>query len=126
MSAATIETSPVGTSLDRPVRGRRLRPSRGSGRGGRPVTRSLTGSGAPTLQRSAATTAEVRGCQSAPVRRTVATAESAGWRLTNRGIAVVLITGAVLVAAAIMVITATALTVTSDDYRPSQSALVSR
>ncbi|HEY9291260.1 MAG TPA: hypothetical protein VIP98_08285 [Microlunatus sp.] len=60
------------------------------------------------------------------MRRTVATAESAGWRLTNRGIAVVLITGAVLVAAAIMVITATALTVTSDDYRPSQSALVSR
>lgn len=48
---------------------------------------------------------------------------SAGWQLTNRGIAVVLITGAVLAAAAITVITATAITVTSDGYHSTGSAL---
>jgi len=48
------------------------------------------------------------------------------WRLTNRGIAVVLIAGALLAAAAITVITATAITVTSDGYHAHESALVGR
>ncbi|QDP97155.1 hypothetical protein FOE78_15565 [Microlunatus elymi] len=126
MSATTIETSAVRSSVDRPTRARRPRPSRGSGRAGRPATRSVTGLDAPSLRRSPAGSAEVRGCSTAPVRRTAVAAGSAGWRLTSRGIAVVLITGAVLVAAAITVITATAITVTSDNYIPSQSALGNR
>jgi hypothetical protein len=50
----------------------------------------------------------------------------ATWRLTNRGIAVIMIAGAMLVAAALTVITATAVTVTAEDYRPDQSALAGR
>ena len=78
------------------------------------------------MRRPEQVSAEARACTSAPVRRAAVAAGSTGWSLTNRGIAVVLITGAVLAAAAITVITATAITVTSDDYRPTQSALIDR
>jgi hypothetical protein len=56
----------------------------------------------------------------------VAAVADAGWRLTNRGIAVIMVAGAVLAAAALTVITATAFTVTSDDYRPASSAVSHR
>lgn len=48
------------------------------------------------------------------------------WRLTNRGIAVILVSGAMIAAAAITVITATALTVTSSDYHQPQTSIVGR
>lgn len=135
MSAATIErpsvvgsTSGVGSSGS--TRTRRLRRGRGAGRGTGPVSRSTSGVAAPQLRSGRKVRAEVSGC-SPEFSRSTATAvvsesAAAGWRLTNRGIAVILIAGAVLVAAAITVIAATAVTVTSDSYHPHGSALSHR
>jgi len=90
---------------------------------------------APSLGRSGVDAPAIAGCHSEPTARatqTQATAVGAatgspGWRLTDRGIAVVLITGAVLLAAAVTVIAATAITVTSPDYvQPGHSAIVGR
>lgn len=105
-------------------RGRR--PSRGSARAGRPVGRSVTAVAPPRIGPAAAPTmpSGVRSCRVERAQRVRAVqAAQAGWRLTERGIAVVLIAGAVLAAAAVTVITATALTVTSEDYRPAGSSL---
>ncbi|HET9647416.1 MAG TPA: hypothetical protein VFP34_04195 [Microlunatus sp.] len=43
---------------------------------------------------------------------------AAGWRLTERGIAVVVVTAAMLAVAAIAVVVPTALRVTGDNYQP--------
>jgi len=130
MSAATLERPAVAGRSAETTRTRQLRPGRGAGRGTRPVSRSLSGVAAPRLDRQTRLASGSRACRpefrqsSAPAR--AAAAASAGWRLTNRGIAVVLITGALLAAAAITVITATAITVTSDSYHSQGSALVGR
>lgn len=132
MSAALIERpelsrptaerrAPVRSLRSVPTTDRR-RPSRGSARAVRPVGRATTGAPAPSLRRPEV---QARSCRSEVTRRMPAAAE-ATWRLTNRGIAVIMVTGAMLVAAALTVITATALTVTAEDYRPDQSALAGR
>jgi hypothetical protein len=121
MSAALIEAPG-----DRRERTRESRPSRGSARSVRPVARPATVVAPPQIGRPAVRSiSAARACRSEPraTARPVSRAVEAGWQLTNRGIAVVLITGAVLVAAAVTVITATALTVTSEDYRPSLSTV---
>jgi hypothetical protein len=93
------------------------------------------GVAAPSLGRRGVDAHAVAGCHSEPAVRVTQTQAasvgaatgSRGWRLTDRGIAVVLITGAVLLAAAVTVITATAITVTSADYvQPGHSAIVGR
>ena len=130
MSAATIER-PVAARSTGGTRTRQLRPGRGSGRSTRPASRSVSGVVAPQLRRARSRRTQIAGC-SPEFRRAVGSATTvsesvaAGWRLTSRGIAVVLITGAVLAAAAITVITATAITVTSDSYHPHGSALSQR
>ena len=53
-----------------------------------------------------------------PVRpKACATVSAPRWRLTERGIAVVLVAGLMIVVAALTVVTATALRVTSDSYQ---------
>lgn len=66
-----------------------------------------------------------RSCR-IPAGATHSASIAPAWRLTNRGIAVILVSGAILAAAAITVVTATAVTVTSSDYRPPQSSVVGR
>lgn len=131
MSAAMIEAPSTATRTGSITRTRQLRPGRGGGRGTRPVSRSMAGVAAPALVGHTRPRPDARSCRPeyrrpAPITAAAADAVSAGWRLTNRGIAVVLITGALLVAAAVTVITATAITVTSDDYHPHGSALAHR
>jgi hypothetical protein len=127
MSAAMIESPNATNRIGSETRTRQLRPGRGAGRGVRPVSRSSAGVAAPTLGTPRQLRTGVRGCASEsryrPRTVVVGEAASAGWRLTNRGIAVVMIVAAVLAAAAITVITATAITVTSEDYHPHGSAL---
>jgi hypothetical protein len=128
MSAALIE-APTATSAGGTTRTRQLRPGRGGGRGLRPVTRSSAGVAAPSLGRPRQVRADPRGCDSHLPDATWSTAgqaASAGWRLTHRGIAVVLIVGALLAVAALTVITATAVTVTSEGYHQHGSALPQR
>ena len=126
MSAATVERPAVVGRSAGTTRTRQLRPGRGAGRSTRPIARSVSGVPAPSLDRRSSVS---RGC-GPDIPQAVATpavsAASIGWRLTNRGIAVVLITGALLAAAAITVIAATAITVTSDGYHSQGSALVQR
>ena len=128
MTAATIDAPALRRGDSRPRRTvRGTRPSRGSARTVRPTARSLTGVAAPQVQPRTLRTATARSCDVvAPERRLTATAAVAGWRLTNRGIAVIMVAGAVLAAAALTVIAATALTVTSEDYQPTSSAVAHR
>lgn len=128
MSAATLERPAVAGRSAGTTRTRQLRPGRGAGRGTRPVSRSVSGVAAPRLDRQSRAHSGSRACspefrRSAVPAKAVAAASS-GWQLTNRGIAVVLVAGALLAAAAITVITATAITVTSDNYHGQGSALV--
>ena len=58
-----------------------------------------------------------RACAPAPVVQRAQT-----WRLTDRGLAVVLVVAAALVAASIAVVGLTALRVTGESYHPSHSA----
>lgn len=130
MSAATLERPAVAGRSTETTRTRQLRPGRAAGRGTRPVSRSVSGVPAPELGRRRQLRPGSRACspefRAASARPRTAAAASMGWRLTNRGIAVVLITGALLAVAAITVITATAITVTSDGYHSHGSALVRR
>lgn len=127
MSAMTLESDvadrPVlRRTVDAPRRGRTApaRPSRGTGRRTGPEARPLQLVEAPTLRRPAP--ARVRSCaaEAAPIA-------SAGWRLTDRGIAVILTAAVMISFAALTVIGLTALRVTSPSYQPfGQSQLVQR
>ncbi|MGI3784561.1 MAG: hypothetical protein ACRYG2_27690 [Janthinobacterium lividum] len=59
-----------------------------------------------------------RSCEPSPV-----VAASRSWHLTERGLAVVLVVAAALVAASIAVVGLTALRITSDSYHPGHSAV---
>ncbi|GAA2103386.1 hypothetical protein GCM10009841_20500 [Microlunatus panaciterrae] len=83
------------------------RPSRGTGRGTAPSARPRTNVAAPQLN---------------PLGRAVPRACAApgpGVRLTERGIAVVLVVGLMVVMAALVVVSATALRVTGENFRPT-------
>ena len=99
----------VGPSRRRaPVRSPLARPPRSASFPSRPTAVDSAGSSGLVLPY--ATT--VRGCQVRSVDR-----HSAGWRLTDRGIAVVLALAAILVVAAVTVIGLTAWRVTSPGYQ---------
>lgn len=104
-------------SLAGPVRqrpGRQQRPGRGSGRAGGPHTRPANGVAPPRLRTDTAVGA--RACVAAP----------APVRLTDRGIAVIMVAGMMLVVAALVVIGATAARVTSENYRPTVQSQVAQ
>lgn len=98
----------------RPVRSAPGRPGRRSGRSSAPVGRPGSGVPAPELRRSVAVAAascvaDVRPhAQCRRVRSIV--------RLTDRGIAVILVAGVMVAIAALTVVSATASHVTSDHY----------
>lgn len=132
-TGADPERSTPAPERSTPVRPtRRRRPARGSGRQAHPAVRPAGAVPPPVLKPRIAERApglEGRACRvDAAVARQAAVARpaAAGWRLTERGIGVVLIAGAMVVAAALTVITATALTVTSEDYRPPQVVTAGR
>ncbi len=61
-----------------------------------------------------------------PTIRSCAVAEGTRWRLTDRGIAVIIVVGAMIIAAGVMVVAMTAVRVTSDTYQPSGLAEASQ
>jgi hypothetical protein len=96
-----------GRALARPARPA-IRPRRRDGRGSGPQARPARAlRGSRTLARAGS-----RGCS--PAVATVSS--SATWRLTDRGIAVVLVIGMMIMVAALVVIGLTALRVTGDGY----------
>lgn len=92
-----------------PTRTRPRRPGPGVGPTARPRRLRFT---PPAVAGAGA-----RACQATPVAERERT-----WHLTDRGLAVVLVVAAALVAASIAVVGLTALRVTSESYRPSHSA----
>lgn len=96
------------------TRSRSERPATASQRG--PVARPLVRAGDRRGQRPAGVAAPRVVRRPQPV-----VAASPGWRLTDRGLAVVMALGLVLVAIALSVVVSTALTVTDDNYRPTAS-----
>jgi hypothetical protein len=98
--------------------GRHRKRDRGDRRSSR---RKPRGVGPPRIRRRHPALA--RGCRvPAPTSRPPAVRRH--WELTNRGIALILVSGAVLAAAALTAIVTTALTVTSPDYHPPQTSIV--
>ncbi len=63
----------------------------------------------------------VRACRLSDA--TVVPVPVASWRLTDRGVAVVLVVGLMIMVAALTVVGLTAVQVTGSDYRPGGSAL---
>jgi hypothetical protein len=97
------------------VRTRPRRPGPGVGPAARP--RQVRFSAPPVAQPQA------RACGAAPVvARPRSRSQSRSWHLTDRGLAVVLVLAAALVAASIVVVGLTALRVTGEGYRPAHSA----
>jgi hypothetical protein len=91
-----------------------VRPGRRTGRGARPQARPDQSVSAPRSFPGSA--ARVRGCApAAPARGQVGT--NARWRLTERGVAVVLVTLAMVATAALAVVSLTALRVTGSGYQ---------
>lgn len=102
-----------------PVRTRSRRPSRGSARQGSPLAQPRTAVPGPRVR--APQPAGVRACRAevVPVRDL-----DVEWRLTGRGVAVIMVVGLLIAAAALTVIGATVVRVTSDDYRPAEYGAV--
>lgn len=120
-------TSPVDRPDVRPLRTRR--PAQGSGRTAGPVLRPVERCPAPAL--AGRPVSRARACAlPAPERHvaTVAAPQSAGaaWRLTDRGVAVVLMAGLMIMVAALTVVGLTAFRVTGDSYQPSVTASLPR
>ncbi len=106
----------------RRIRPARVRPVRRSGRSTGPRARPVGFVPAPTLAPTAARRARacvVDAAAAAPAPQPVARMVT---RLTDRGIAVVLVAGAMIVVAAVTVIALTALRVTGDNAQPLSSS----
>lgn len=104
------------------VRPRELRPGWGTGRRTRPRSRPAGPVAAPRLNPVMAPGA--RGCQvERPAVRSVAlsvpTLTTATWKLTDRAVALVLAAVLAIAAAAVVVVSLTALRVTGDTYLPA-------
>lgn len=107
--------------LPRPVR--RRRPARGSGRSAGPILRPAPTSPTPAALRTP--TVRARACRPPSPEVAVvpaATDPDLGWRLTDRGVALVLLVGLMIMVAALTVVGLTALRVTGGGYQASVSA----
>lgn len=113
-AAGTAPTSRRAAAPTRPRRPVTRRPAHGTGRASAPVARPVRGTPALTLAPGARTRASSCTVDASPAR----------WRLTDRGIAVVLVTGLMIVAAAVAVVSMTALRVAGEHYQPFQPAEV--
>lgn len=94
------------------TRRRPLRPGRGSGRRTRPQALPPRPVRGPELERGRSGVA--RSCRLAEPQAIEST-----WRLTDRGIALVLAAGLAIVTAALVVVGLTAVRVTADSYLPA-------
>lgn len=102
---------------------RRVRPrrsGRGSGRAAAPNLRPAVFWAAPTTARRPIPAA--RSCTPVAPALEVAVGSATGWRLTDRGVAVVLVVGLMIMVAALTVVGLTAMSVTGDGYQATVSA----
>ena len=112
-------TRAPGAPAPRPAPGRtRRRPGRGTGPEARPAR--LAGPAVPLSQPGQ----RARSCRVATPPRVGAATGAPSCRLTDRGIALVLVTGLLIVTAALAVVGLTALRVTGDGYRAAGQAVL--
>lgn len=109
MTALTVSSFAPSTRREQKQRPNRNRPAQGAGRAVAPNVRARSGVAAPQLRPVGHT--RVASC----------TVEAPQWRLTDRGLALIMIVGLALAVAAMVAITTTAITVTSPDYQPASS-----
>lgn len=103
------------TVIAHPTRTRSRRPSRGAARQVRPSAQPRTAVPGPRLR--VVDSAAARSCRiddAVPVRDL-----DFDWRLTRRGMTVIMVIGLAIAAVALLVIGATVARVTADDYRPA-------
>ena len=113
MTAVLTESAPPARIVVRP---RELRPGRGTGRQARPQARPARPLAAPRLDPTiSASPSACRVVRPAP--EPVQTARRSSWRLTERGIALVLATGLAIAAAALVVVGLTAMRVTGESFQ---------
>ena len=128
MNVNTLE-APVGPAKpDRAARASAtttapVRPRRRTGRGTGPEARPARRLDAPPVIRSRGTSSQ--GCSVTAPAPSAQRHQKAEWRLTDRGIALVLVTGLLIAAAALTVVGLTAIRVTGENYHhDGGSALV--
>ncbi len=116
--AEPVRSATESTRTARPIRTRPLRPGRGTGRRTGPASRPAHPVAAPRtlVERPGVTGCRVERPEAPPVARV---APPSRWRLTDRGIALVLATGLAIAAAAMVVVSLTALRVTGESYAPA-------
>lgn len=126
MSVITSEETADAASRIAAAPGTRTRPRRpgwGSGRAARPHARPPRPVAGPELALGAP--AQAHGCE---VPRPVAArlVEATSWRLTERGVALIMAVGLAIATAALAVVGLTAMRVTGDGYAPSGQVQVQR
>jgi hypothetical protein len=108
----------------KPTRARPTRPPSGNARGATPRLKPAISLPAPTVA-PPGSGAQPRACRTAPAGRrepSAAAAPTSSWRLTERGIAVVLVLAAMVAVAALAVVVPTAFRVTGGNYQPTGSS----
>lgn len=112
----------IARSVVRPRR--RTRPAQGSGRDVGPRLRPAQ----PVSTRSPSrpVSSAARACVLPAPVAVVRSSRQAGWRLTDRGVAVVIVTALMIMVAALTVVGLTALRVTSDGYQATVSQTLPR
>lgn len=122
MSVLDLESPDLPTPTLTPVRTGRRRPAHGRGRAATPGLRPPSTPN-PSTGRGDSEPARNRACR--PLLGTAAEstgdrrrASTPAWRLTDRGIALVLVVAAMLAVSALAVVVPTALRVTGDNYQP--------
>ena len=125
---AQVQPTVLGrAAATRPLPSRRLRPrrpGRGSGRAAAPTLRPATFWPASDVSRRPRT--QGRSCVMPQPQVVAATVSEPTWRLTDRGVAVLLVVGLMIMVAALTVVGLTAITVTGEGYRATVSASLPR
>jgi hypothetical protein len=116
-------TAPGRAASTRPLPSRRLRPRRPGRGSGRTASPTLRPAGFwPTPAAAGRPRTHGRSCVVPPPQAAAATVSEPTWQLTDRGIAVLLVAGLMIMVAALTVVGLTAITVTGEGYRASVSA----
>ena len=128
-AAARARVSPTthGRVDARPLPDRRLRPrrpGRASGRSASPSLRPAAFGPAPSTAVRAGALA--RSCVMPQPQPAAPTASAPAWQLTDRGVAVLLVAGLMIMVAALTVVGLTAVTVTGEGYRATVSSSLPR
>ncbi len=124
---ARVSPTTLGRVDARPLPDRRLRPrrpGRSSGRSASPALRPAPFGPAPSA--AGRTGARARSCVMPQPQLAIPTVSAPAWQLTDRGVAVLLVVGLMIMVAALTVVGLTAVTVTGEGYRATVSSSLPR